>query len=257
MHFPFFSSYSKKQHVAEKSAKDDYFLGSSEHFGWRAQAGRGSIGNVDWITRDGISYLERVYFVYKNSILQLGDAKRLPIQVTVKPSVECKHGIGGATGSGELSYCAGTWASNGFCYGVLAHELCNLFTGERVSSGWPTEWWANHRSPFPTMIANQAIQRIVPEYYRKWGDYHDSLVVMFERLYNDYPSMFPKMFQKMRQLGVSLSRYQEPYLSHVVYYFMFYGAGSKEIANLFVRPMPPINPRALSEIESSYNLRIV
>jgi hypothetical protein len=257
LRFPFFSS-RKKQPGSVEGQADDYSLGSSEHFEWRAQAGIASVGNVDWIGSNGIPYLERVYSVYKEEILKLGDANRLPIRVIIKPSSECQGGISGATGNGELSYCAGTWASNEFCYGILAHELCNLFTGERVSSGWPTGWWANHRSPFPTMIANQAIRKSVPEYYRRWGDYNDPLVVMFERFYNQYPGIFPKMFQKMSELKVNLSRFQEPYLSHVVYYFLFYASGGQELSKYFIAPpMPPINPRTVTEIENRFKLGIV
>lgn len=254
MRLPFFS---KKQRVGIEKEEDEYFLGSSEHFEWKAQAGRASIGNAGWLRGRGAPYLEKVYSAYKNDILKLGDANRLPIRVTIISSSECQGGISGATANGELRYCAGRWDSNEFCYGILAHELCNLFTGERVSSGWPTTWWANHRSPFPTMIANQALRKLVPQYYRRWGDYNDPLVVMFEGFYNEYHDMFPKMFEKMRELGVNLSRFDEPYLSHVLYYFMFYATGGQQISNYFVAPpMSPINPTTISEIEEKFKLGI-
>src|SRR5579872_7136786 len=146
------SIFSRKKKDPQGAGSDDYFLGQSEHFQWHAQAGARSIGKVEWIRSDAVPYLEKVYSVYKNEILQLGDANRLPIQVTVRPSVECQGGIGGATGNGALSYCAGEWGSNQYCYGILAHELCNLLTGEKVTSGWPTEWWANHRDRKSTRL---------------------------------------------------------------------------------------------------------
>ena len=118
----------------------------ASHFSWRAQAGISTIRGVDWIAKKGSPYLEQVYAVYKSHILQL-EAKRLPIPVIIRPSVECEAGITGVTWNGELNYCAGQWASNEFCYGVLAHELCNLLTAEGVSPGWPTAWWANHQIP--------------------------------------------------------------------------------------------------------------
>lgn len=238
--------------------QDAYTLGSSEHFEWHATHGRESIGNADWIVKKGIDFLERAYSVYKNDILSIGDAKKLPIQVLVKPSSECQSGIGGATGNGELSYCAGNWDTNAFCYGILAHELCNLFTGELVSQGWPEAWWANHRSPFPTVIANEAMHKLVPEYYRRWGDYNDPLVLMFDNLYREYPGVFPRMFQKMREAGITLTRYREPELSHVIYYFMFYAAGDKHVASYFVSPpMPPVNPLQISQFESKFNTGVV
>jgi len=255
MRFPFFSK--KNDDKGDSSMQDPNFLGRTEHFEWRSQAGNNAIGGVDWIMREGVPYLEKVYSVYKTDILQLGDANRLPIRVTVKPSSECQGGIGGATGNGELSYCAGQWGGNQYCYGIIAHELCNLFTGEKVSAGWPTEWWANHRSPFPTVIANQAMKKTVSQFYRHWGNYNDPLVIMFDRLCNDFRGMFPRMFQKMRELHVGISGMQDPYLSHTVYYFMFYGAG-KQVADYFVSPpMPPINPNLIQELERKYGLGVI
>lgn len=238
--------------------EDAYFLGSSEHFEWYAPVGRETVSSSSWLVTNGIPFLETTYIVYRDEILKLGEANRLPIRVVVKPSYECQGGIGGATANGELSYCAGNWGTNVFCFGILAHELCNLFTGERVSPGWPETWWANHRSPFPTMIANEALRKLVPEYYRKWGDYNDPLVLMFERIYSDYSGVFPKMLHKMMELGVELSRYREPELSHVIYYFMFYATGSKQVSNYFVcPPMLPINPGTILQLEAKFKLGIV
>ncbi len=260
MRFSIFSG-KKKSDAGEDNdsgaPQDPNFLGRTNHFDWRAEAGEKSIIGVDWIFREGPPFLERVYSAYRNEILELGDANRLPIRVVVRPSSGCQGGIAGATGNGELSYCAGQWGENQFCYGILAHELCNLFTGEKVSAGWPTEWWANHRSPFPTMIANQALKKTVSQFYRAWGNYNDPLVIMFDRLYSDFHGMFPRMFSKMRELRVTISGLQDPYLSHTVYYFMFYGAG-RQIANYFVvPPMPPINPNLIQELEKRYRLGVI
>lgn len=257
MRFSIFSGKKKDDQANSAGVADPYFLGQTNRFEWRAEAGENSISGADWIIREGPPFLERVYDAYKNNILQLGDANRLPIRVTVRASSGCQGGIAGATGNGELSYCAGQWGGNQFCYGILAHELCNLFTGEKVSPGWPVEWWANHRSPFPTVIANMALRSTVPQFYRMWGNYSDPLVVMFDRLCNDFQGMFPRMFQKMRELRVTITGLQDPYLSHTVYYFMFYGAG-RQIANYFVSPpMPPINPNLIQELERRYRLGVI
>jgi cell division septation protein DedD len=34
---------------------------------------------------------------------------------------------------------------------LIAHEMVNIFTGE-VTDGWPVDWWADHKSPFPYAI---------------------------------------------------------------------------------------------------------
>jgi len=36
-------------------------------------------------------------------------------------------------------------------YLLTLHEFVNVWTGE-MTSGWPTDWWADHRSPFPNAM---------------------------------------------------------------------------------------------------------
>jgi len=81
-----FSIFSRKKKDTGGNSQDEYFLGRSEHFEWRAQSGRSSVVGSDWIVREGLPYLEKVYAVYKNEILQLGDANSFPIRVSVRPS---------------------------------------------------------------------------------------------------------------------------------------------------------------------------
>jgi len=255
--FPFGKK--KKNNKGDEQVRiaDNYSLGSTEHFQWTAESGIDSVNGSDWIRKNAVPYLERAYKVYRDNVLGVGDLRRLPVRVVVRASSQCQGGIGGATGSGELSYCAGDWGSNQFCYGIITHELCNLFTGECITAGWPTAWWANHRSPFPTMIANEVIRQLAPRFYRMWGNYGDPLVLMFERLYKSYPGMFPRMFQKMRELHISLAGLSDPYLSQVVYYFMFYGA-QRALGRHFVSPpMPQIDLASFQKLESTYHLNVL
>ena len=241
----------------DRETSDDFSLGYTEHFSWIAESGVGTVNGADWLTKNAVPYLEAAYNTYRDDVFQIGDLPRLPVRVTVRASSQCEGGIAGATGDGSLSYCIGEWNSNQYCYGIITHELCNLFTGECVTAGWPTEWWANHRSPFPTMIANEVIRVLIPKYYRMWGDYDDPLVVMFERLYKTYPGMFARMFKKMREIRISLASYDEPYLSQVVYYFMFFGA-QRALGRYFVSPpMPQIDLRAFQELESKFQLGVL
>ena len=246
----------KKPRTDESESSDGFSLGFTEHFSWVAETGVNSVNGADWISKNAVPYLEAAYGVYRDSEFQVGDLTTLPVRVTVRASSQCAGGIGGATGDGSLSYCAGEWNSNQYCYGIITHELCNLFTGECVTAGWPTEWWANHRSPFPTMIANEVMRTLIPKYYRMWGDYNDPLVLMFERLYKTYPGMFARMFRKMKELRISLVSYNEPQLSQVVYYFMFFGA-QKALGRYFVSPpMPMINIGVLQDLESKFQLGV-
>jgi hypothetical protein len=47
----------------------------------------------------------------------------------------------------ELNGLKGFWG-----YLLTLHEFVNQFTGALNNGGWPTDWWADHRSPFPNSI---------------------------------------------------------------------------------------------------------
>ena len=40
---------------------------------------------------------------------------------------------------------------------LITHETVNVFTG-LILSGWPVDWWANHRSTFPFMVKLKALE---------------------------------------------------------------------------------------------------
>jgi hypothetical protein len=79
-------------------------------------------------------------------------------------------------------------------YVLVTHEFVNQWTGLMGGSGWPTDWWANHRSPFPNAMdplimaqlkqpqaASAQAARFLPG-----GDSADAQVPMFTALLRDY-----------------------------------------------------------------------
>jgi hypothetical protein len=42
-------------------------------------------------------------------------------------------------------------------YLLTLHEFINVWTGE-MTSGWPTDWWADHRSPFPNAMDEEVFR---------------------------------------------------------------------------------------------------
>ena len=40
-----------------------------------------------------------------------------------------------------------------WAYAIGTHETQNLLTGQSLSAGWPRDWWADDKSPFPGMSA--------------------------------------------------------------------------------------------------------
>jgi len=110
-------------------------------------------------------YIERVYAQLKEK-LGHEPSQHLPIKCTIKKGPE--GGIGGWTASGEMGVKAGDFTRNRWCLVISAQELVNLFTGS-VTSGWPTDWWANHRSPFPIMVAVEIVRDL--GYLQEASDY--------------------------------------------------------------------------------------
>ena len=70
------------------------------------------------------------------------------------PGIGCSYDAFFGTANGIKAY----WA-----HILITHEMVNLFTGQVVSGGWPVDWWANHRSPFPLMTAVEIEYALVPQ----------------------------------------------------------------------------------------------
>jgi hypothetical protein len=48
-------------------------------------------------------------------------------------------------------------------YLLTLHEAINNFTGQVTYGGWPADWWADHRSPFPNTIDEYVMRMIGTE----------------------------------------------------------------------------------------------
>ncbi len=94
-------------------------------------------------------------------------------------------------------------------YVLITHEMVNVFTAVVVSPGWPVDWWANHRSPFPLMTAVQIEYALVPEaavHHAKQQD--NPLGRMFLRLKDQYGwAMFRRAFSAAIEDGIQWDRF--------------------------------------------------
>jgi len=107
-------------------------------------------------------------------------------------------------------------------YLLLLHESINIFTG-LVSANWPTDWWADHRSPFPNFydaallhdigiaLGNQTLVKAGRAQLRRFtvagGADYDSEVPIFQELYVRYDgdAAFIRTFELMKQDGIQWS----------------------------------------------------
>lgn len=108
----------------------------------------------------------------------------------------------------------GFWA-----YLLITHEFINQWTG-LVTAGWPTDWWADHRSPFPNSMdafvlaqlgQNQAAAAQSAR-FQPGGDSADPEVVMFNNFMNNYGQwgFVQRLVQYMRGDGMQWTNLRDP-----------------------------------------------
>lgn len=87
-------------------------------------------------------------------------------------------------------------------YLLTLHETINAFTGQVGGGGWPTDWWADQRSPFPNALDeqimrylgtkqnNQTLQNAASAQHERFGDPsqsgYDTEVGMFNNFFNQF-----------------------------------------------------------------------
>lgn len=129
----------------------------------------------------------------------VGEARGL-VGPSPNPGIGCSYDAFSGAANGIKGY----WA-----HILITHEMVNLFTGQMVSGGWPVDWWANHRSPFPLMTAVMIEYQLVPQmavHHERQGR-QDPLVSMFMELKNQYGwAMFRKAFRTAVEDGINWDR---------------------------------------------------
>jgi hypothetical protein len=197
----------------------------------------GDITKVAGDVRPFFPFLDQAY---QRLCAEFGfELTKLPIPVELVSSTNCAGGIGGYAGGGKLGYCAGSWAENHWCYGLVVQELCNLMTGDGVCGGWPFSWFASlphiydaypmygsvmtldqqglpGRSPFPIMVSVELLRLLGGTYYKLADDRDkafasDPWYCRFRAFHRKRGfALWRELFQFMRELGVDLSKYQDP-----------------------------------------------
>ena len=158
--------------------------------------------DVSWF----FPYIEIVYDQLKTK-LGHEPSQYLPIKCVIKQGPP--GGIGGWTASGEMGIEAGDFEKDRWCLVISAQELVNLFTGS-ISAGWPSDWWANHRSPFPIMVAVEVVRDL--GYVQEANEYDkefesDQIYVWHRSLRRRHGwDLYRNMFSAMKSDGIRLDR---------------------------------------------------
>jgi len=150
------------------------------------------------------------------------------------PGIGCAYDAFSGTANGIKAY----WA-----HILITHEMVNLFTGQVVAGGWPVDWWANHRSPFPLMTAVQIEYALVPQmavFHERQGR-EDPLVGMFFQLKDQFGwAMFRKAFRTAIDDGIRWDAFgSNPSALRTAYVAAYLQIGAPEDIGGILRPLVP------------------
>jgi hypothetical protein len=150
------------------------------------------------------------------------------------PGIGCAYDAFSGTANGIKAY----WA-----HILITHEMVNLFTGQVVSGGWPVDWWANHRSPFPLMTAVEIEYALVPQmavFHERQGR-EDRLVGMFLELKDQFGwAMFRKAFRAAIDDGIKWDAFgANPSALRTAYVAAYLQIGAPEDISGILGPLVP------------------
>jgi len=132
------------------------------------------------------------------------------IQVSLKKAPG-HGGIGGFATGRSIGFKSGAWPKEKHRLWILAHELVNLFAHHYGGAGgYPSDWWANGRSPFPEYVSCLVMKQTgfpkAAEFRRqvhRGQPDHD----LFWKLHTRYGfGLFSRFFKLIRADGVDLGR---------------------------------------------------
>jgi hypothetical protein len=160
------------------------------------------------------------------------------------PGIGCAYDAFSGSAHGIKAY----WA-----HILITHEMVNLFTGQIVSGGWPVDWWANHRSPFPLMTAVEIEYALVPHMavFHEQEGRGDPLVVMFLRLKDQFGwAMFRKAFHTAIDDGINWDAFGgNPSALRTTYVAAYLQIGAPEDISGILRPLvPAYDAQAVNDI---------
>lgn len=127
----------------------------------------------------------------------------------------------GVNVSGDSFYNTSYGIEGYYGYIFVTHEFINQWTGtSNNGGGWPTDWWANHRSPFPNAmdsivlaeLGREDIAKVQTARFASGGDSEDLQVPMFTDIFNTYGgwTMFQKFFAMLRSDSLVWTALKDP-----------------------------------------------
>lgn len=108
-----------------------------------------------------------------------------------------------------------------YAYVAIVHEFVNQWTDLAMDGGgWPTDFWANHRSPFPNFVDPIVLHELglsdvaaaQKARFLPGGDTEDAQVPMFTSLFDDFGGwpLFRSYFKLLQADGVTWQALRDP-----------------------------------------------
>jgi hypothetical protein len=155
-------------------------------------------------------YLEKAYGQLVKLMDNSGVKPPAAIHVELKrdPAV---RGVGGAATENSLTFTTDQWPRDRWRLWILAHELTNLFAHHYGGAGgYPADWWADGRSPFPVYVAALVTEQLGEKEAAQWlktVDRDKSDQKLFWTLHERFGfRMFARFFKLLREDGIDLGR---------------------------------------------------
>ncbi|MAG57077.1 MAG: hypothetical protein CMJ83_12360 [Planctomycetes bacterium] len=160
-------------------------------------------------------FLEQAYQV----LVRKMDNRKVPppqgIKVTIKKNA-AMAGVGGYATPDRLGFESDQWPKDQYRMWICIHEMVNLFAHHYGGAGgYPSDWWANGRSPFPVYVAALVAKELGEKKTASWLETVDQEKPdqrLFWALNERYGfALFARFFKLVRGDGMDLGRIGKPW----------------------------------------------
>lgn len=136
------------------------------------------------------------------------------IGVTLEEDPEGEHG--GWASSDAIGYTGDRFPKEAPYVWILTHELTNLFAAHYGKhGGFPSDWWSNGRSPFPTYLSGLVLQELGHTHVAEWlrsSNVSEPDFVLYLTLHERFGfELFAETLRLLREDDLDLGEIQPPW----------------------------------------------
>lgn len=138
------------------------------------------------------------------------------INVTIKKDIRMKSISANASRfNTSINFKSNLWQKDKYRIWIMIHELTNLMASYYGSNSYPSDWWANGRSPFPEYISVKIMEKLgfkKEAFWRKKVHLNKSDHKFYWHLDKKYGiKIFKKFFALIKSKNINLSKIGKPW----------------------------------------------